>query len=959
MRTIIVSILLAGLFSLTAFGKVKLPAVIGNNMVLQQKASVALWGTGKPAATVIITTGWNNKKYTVTADDAGNWRTRVSTPAAGGPYTMTFKDDDGDGEAITLNNILIGEVWVCSGQSNMEMPLKGYKNQKVKDADSLIADADKHPDIRVFQVPKIASNVPLADCSGSWKVNSSALAPQVSAVAYQYGKILSEKLHVPVGIIITCWGGTTIEAWMDEESLRPFPGIYIPAAADPLTSPEFDHPHAATLLFNSMIHPIAGYGIRGFIWYQGESNRYDPVFYQEAMPAMVKRWREIWKSGDLPFYYVQIAPYGYAGRSNYYSALLRESQLKAMNRISNCGMAVLMDAGKKTRIHPPDKTIVSQRLSYWALAKTYHQRQVHYAGPVLKRVKIRGDQACLYFGNAKQGLVAPDGKLACFEVAGDDHVFYPATAVIRDKNQVVVQSDQVKKPLSVRYAFKNWVQGDLYNKDGLPASSFRTDTWDPKPNVVLIYADDLGYGDISSYGATHLHTPNIDRIAKNGIRFTNAHASSATCTPSRYSILTGQYAWRKPGTGIAPGDAPLLIDTGRKTLPRMLQMAGYQTAAVGKWHLGLGDRSGTPNWNGTIRPGPLELGFNYSFIIPATLDRVPTVFVEDHHVVNLDVNDPIRVSYKKKVGDEPTGREHPELLKMTPSHGHDGTIINGISRIGFMSGGRSARWVDEHVADTITRKAQDFIVKNWAKPFFLYFASGDPHVPRAPNRRFVGKSGLGPRGDAILQLDWSAGEILKALDSMELTENTIIIFTSDNGPVLDDGYRDSALEKLNGHTPAGVLRGGKYSIFDAGTRVPFIVSWYGRTKAGTVSDALISQVDLFRSLAGLTGQKLVEDDAPDSYDMMSALLGKTGKGRATLVEHAGTLGLIEGDWKYIEPGDGPAIDKYVNIELGNDREPQLYNLKKDIRERNNLAKKFPKRAQRMARQLKEIRDRAS
>lgn len=475
-----------------------------------------------------------------------------------------------------------------------------------------------------------------------------------------------------------------------------------------------------------------------------------------------------------------------------------------------------------------------------------------------------------------------------------------------------------------------------------------------KPNIIFIYADDLGYGDLSCYGASKIKTPNIDRIAAEGIRFTNAYASSSTCTPSRYSLMTGQYAFRKKGTGIAPGDAALIIEPGRLTLPSVLQQAGYSTGIVGKWHLGLGPKEG-PDWNGEIKPGPLEIGFDYSFIMAATADRVPCVYIENHHVVGLETRDPISVSYKNPVGKEPTGKSNPELLTMKPSHGHDQTIVNGISRIGFMAGGKNARWIDEDMADVFTGKAIDFISQKRQSPFFLFFASNDIHVPRVPHPRFAGQSGMGPRGDVLLQLDWCIGKILKTLDSLNLRENTMIIFSSDNGPVLDDGYQDDAVTKLNGHNPGGPLRGGKYSAFEGGTRTPFMISWPGKIKAGTISGALISQVDLVASFAAFTGRQLKANDAPDSENIIHALLGQSKKGRTNLVQQGATLALVNNDWKYIVPNKGPKVNTNTRIELGNDPQPQLYNLKKDKSERNNVASQYPDVVKEMATLLEKIK----
>ncbi len=310
------------------------------------------------------------------------------------------------------------------------------------------------------------------------------------------------------------------------------------------------------------------------------------------------------------------------------------------------------------------------------------------------------------------------------------------------------------------------------------------------------------------------------------------------------------------------------------------------------------------------------------------------------------------MDYDRPFPGEPTGAANPELLKMQPSHGHDNTIVNGISRIGYMTGGKSARWVDEDMADTITGKAVSFLEQNRARPFFLYFATHDIHVPRVPHPRFVGKTGMGPRGDAIAELDWSIGRILDTLDRLKLTRDTLFIFSSDNGPVVDDGYRDQAVEKLGDHKPAGPLRGGKYSAYDGGTRVPFVVSWPGTVKPG-VSTAALSQVDLLASFAALAGSKLPEDAAPDSFNLLPVLLGKSREGRPYIVEHATALSLIVGDWKVIQPHSGPKRNQTGN-EIGNDPQPQLFNLVNDLAEHNNLAAQHPDKVNQMLATLEQI-----
>lgn len=478
-----------------------------------------------------------------------------------------------------------------------------------------------------------------------------------------------------------------------------------------------------------------------------------------------------------------------------------------------------------------------------------------------------------------------------------------------------------------------------------------------KPNIVLIYTDDLGFGDISVNGTSAVKTPNIDKLAKSGVNFTNAHATSATCTPSRFSLLTGKYAWRKAGTGIAPGDASLIIPTNITTLPGMLQKAGYHTAVIGKWHLGLGDEKGA-DWNGKIKPGPLEIGFNYSYLIPATGDRVPCVFVENHEVVNLDKNDPIKVSYKGPIDSAaPTGKKNPELLKMLTTHGHDMTIVNGVSRIGYMSGGTSALWKDEDFADILVNKAKTYVAQQKGKPFFLYYSTHDIHVPRLPHSRFIGKSGMGPRGDALMQLDWQVGELVATLKKQKLLENTIIIFTSDNGMVLDDGYKDDAVEKLGNHKPGGIHRGGKYSAFEGGTKVPMIISWKGTIKPNKVSAARNSQIDFYASLAALTGMSIENGQAPDSKNALAIFLNKTNQSREYIVEQSinSTLSLVIGNWKYIEPSKGPKINKDTNTEMGYLPKPQLYDLAKDPGETNNVADANPEKVNEMKEKLEQIK----
>jgi len=484
-----------------------------------------------------------------------------------------------------------------------------------------------------------------------------------------------------------------------------------------------------------------------------------------------------------------------------------------------------------------------------------------------------------------------------------------------------------------------------------------------KPNIIVIMADDLGYGDIGCYGAKpkNLKTPHIDKLAANGLRFTSGYCSASTCTPTRFSFLTGKYAFRQSNTGIAPPNGPAIIQPGIETLPTLMKKAGYATAVIGKWHLGLGGPSG-PDWNGELKPGPRDIGFDYCYLLPTTNDRVPQVYVENWRVKNLDPNDPLWVGRKKPSPDHPTGITHRSTLKMDWSHGHNSTIHNGISRIGFYTGGHAARFRDEDLADEWVNQSNKWIESNKDNPFFLFFSSHDLHVPRIPHERFRGTSALSYRGDVIVQLDWCVGELVKTLDRLKLSDNTLIVFCSDNGPVGDDGYKDEALEKMADHSPNGPFSGGKYSVLEGGTRTPFITYWPGKIKPG-VSDEIVCTIDMAASFAALTGTKLPDDACPDSFNVLGALLGKKGtKGRDHLVQQdngrGGNYGYRVGNWKLQRHDSKRKRNVVVTNKLTNTPAPRfaLFDLSKDVEEKVDVSKKHPKVFNRMKAGLQKIID---
>ena len=449
--------------------KVTLPKIFSDGMVMQRETNANLWGEAKASSNVKITTSWDNKSYVVRSDSNGKWKTSVKTPKAGGPFSITFSD----GEKLTINNILIGEVWICSGQSNMEMPMKGYKNQPVDNAVEDILHS-KDSNLRLFTVKRNSKFKPVDDVTGNWNEANPASVRNFSATAYYFGRELRRSLDVPVGLIVAAWGGSACEAWMTADWLKAFPDAKIPASEEDIKSKN----RTPTVLYNGMLHPLIGFSMRGIIWYQGEDNVTRYSTYADMLTTMIGGWRSVWKQGDFPFYFCQIAPYDYK-LINYTvnSAFLREQQSKAELMNQNCGMAVLMDVGMDFGIHPRKKYQAGMRLALLALDKTYGVEGLTSESAYYDKMEIKGDTAVISFKRADMWIYGAKGyKSDLFEIAGEDRIFHPAKAWI-ERSKVYVKCDSVKTPVAVRYAFKDWADGDLFC-DGLPISSFRTDNWD-------------------------------------------------------------------------------------------------------------------------------------------------------------------------------------------------------------------------------------------------------------------------------------------------------------------------------------------------------------------------------------------------------------------------------------------------------------------------------------------------
>lgn len=461
------------LCSSIASATVKPASIFTDHMVLQQQSNVSIWGWAKPASKVKIVTSWNKSSYTVSSDQAGKWKVKVATPSAGGPYEIELND----GEKLVLKDILIGEVWFCGGQSNMEMPMKGFKSQPVIGSNEVILKSS-NPNIRLYTVPRSSITERQDNSKPSlWKLAEPESVSNFSATAYYFGSLLSEMLHLPVGLINDSYGGSSIEAWMSPEDLKPFTEVKIPSKGDSIKEVS----RTPTTLYNGMLYPVIGYGIKGAIWYQGESNYERPQRYEDLFPAMVSSWRQHWDNGEFPFYYAQIAPYNYSliakPGTNYNSAYLRDAQRKSLSKIPNSGMAVLMDIGEESSIHPANKKQGGQRLAYIALAQNYGIKGFGALSPSYESLSIEKNTATLKFQNVPNGLTSFGKALSLFEIAGADHKFYPAKATIKGSS-IAVSAEEVKAPVAVRYAFKDFVTGDLFGNDGLPVSSFRTDNWE-------------------------------------------------------------------------------------------------------------------------------------------------------------------------------------------------------------------------------------------------------------------------------------------------------------------------------------------------------------------------------------------------------------------------------------------------------------------------------------------------
>lgn len=474
-RFILAFVTAFSIFLLNGYALVKLNSLFSDNMVLQQQSNVVIWGKAEKGKEITINPSWTDKIYTSKTDKSGSWNIAIETPEAGGPYEISISD----GDELTLSNVLIGEVWICSGQSNMEMPMKGFRGQPVEGSTMDILKS-KNPNIRLISIPRKTSTTPKDNFEANWVEANPGTVSGFSATAYYYGRLLNEMLNVPIGLIDVTYGGSSIEAWISRENTSPFDGRPIPEIADSINKLDQRTP---SVLFNGMLHPVIGYTIQGAIWYQGETNYINPKEYPERFATMVKEWRSLWNQGDFPFYYVQIAPFDYSifnskedSKEIYNSAYIREAQQKALDLISNSQMAVTLDIGNKTGIHPRQKKQVGERLALIALAETYDMEGFDYAPPKIRGMEIKDSAIIISFDNIPNGITSWGKEVTTIEIAGKNKVFYPAQVLVRSKS-IVISSPEVVNPVAVRYAFKDYIEAELFSTGGIPVPSFRTDNW--------------------------------------------------------------------------------------------------------------------------------------------------------------------------------------------------------------------------------------------------------------------------------------------------------------------------------------------------------------------------------------------------------------------------------------------------------------------------------------------------
>lgn len=465
------TILFVLLSAICSNAMIKLPSVIATNMVLQQKATNRFWGEATANATVKVSPSWTKISYSTKADATGKWLINIPTPKAGGPYSITFTD----GKALRLNNILIGEVWLCVGQSNMEMPVGGWAGQPVTGAMETIVRADSLTPIRMLMVEKNHSTKPLNDFKGVWKKNSPESVRHFSAVAYYYAQLLQSVLKVPIGVVCSSWGGSTIQAWMDSASLAPYQAVNMIDENNPKVIFQRD-----CQLYNAMIHPLLDYNFRGVLWYQGESNayRYGVDFYNNAFASLIANWRKSWSLGDIPFYYAQIAPWEYPKSDGTGVAYFRELQQRFESKIHNTFMVTAVDLGNFNRIHPPQKKQLGERFAMRALANTYQIKGVDFIAPKYVSMKINNDTIEVKTDSGLSGLYCNQSPIEGFEIAGADRQFKPATiSFIGDGSAIKLFHPQIKNPVAVRYGFKNYAEFGVFNGLDAPLLPFRTDNW--------------------------------------------------------------------------------------------------------------------------------------------------------------------------------------------------------------------------------------------------------------------------------------------------------------------------------------------------------------------------------------------------------------------------------------------------------------------------------------------------